>query len=150
VQVPGSPTFSYTDLSWSQQKNAEVAYIPRDRLDDFGLGEEERCCCSFTTSNVVNYLESPPQNRKVAFKATFNCCYGPTDDRTKFSVTNLAASQPGKRRNKQEMGEGLKIGCKAHFRATVYFQHTDIVEIRMYEVCKAILIPKFGENGLSL
>jgi hypothetical protein len=137
VQLPALGKFSYSDLFWTNNKNVEIAIIPSERLNDFIAGEEDRCSCTFTTSNVVNYLESPSRNRTVAFKATYNCCYGPNDDREKFSITNPAATQAGKRRKKLEMGEGLKVGCQARFRATIYFANKNVVELRVYEVCKA-------------
>ena len=76
VQVPALGKFSYSDLCWSNHKNVEIAFIPSNRLNDYIAGEENRCSCTFTNSNVVNYLRSPSRNRTVAFKASYNCCYG--------------------------------------------------------------------------
>lgn len=129
LQVPSSGKFSFDNLVWTHKGKSLVAFIPKNRLKDYISGEGDRCSCSFATTNVVDKTKrSPKKSELVAYKATFNCSYGPQDDRKKHCIAH-ASSQATKRRSKQAFGEGVKVGCKAHFRATIYYKHLDIVEL---------------------
>jgi hypothetical protein len=132
LQIPPKGPFTYSDLVWSSKPGtqAHLAYIPKNRVTDYIQGEQDRCSCSFTTSHVVNN-ETPKVNRKNAllYAVDFNCCYGPKDDRSKADITIRR-----KRRSKIAMGEGIKVGCQARFRAAVYALKPDVVELRVYQV----------------
>lgn len=140
VQHPKAGTFNYNDLIWSKHPGCTgyVAFIPPFRLEDYLRGEGERSHCSWTTSKVLQ----PNRDARIRktrcntliFTSTYNCSYGPTDDRGKACLKNPAEKGPSQRRSKVAMGEGVKVGCKAHFRAAIYARNPDIMMLQVYQV----------------
>jgi hypothetical protein len=134
VQVPPSGPFDFTSLVWVQKEKHVTAKIPKDRLNDYTEGEGHRCNCSFTISRVVNRDKATSQRKDaLLFSKVLSCCFGPKDER-KFILTNPAEQQPGTRRSKKNMGEGIKVGCQAHFKAAIYAQDPEVIVLNVYEV----------------
>lgn len=140
LQVPPPGPFDFNSLQWYKKGKYLTCKVPKDRLSDYVAGEIERCHCTFYTTRVPKKKLVPTSKRRDALLSTevFNCCFGPQTDKG-FKLDHPDRKEPGKRRSKKNMGEGIKIGCQAHFRAATYAAEEDVVVLTVYQVRNIVI-----------
>ena len=138
VQDPPFEDISFEHLIWTSKPNCKglVAYLFLRKLENFCRGWGKTCNCHFrkTSSFDINTSKKKPKKispRTVFSETTFWCQYGPENHRGKAKVQKL---EEGQRRRLTEHDESIKVGCRAHFSAKVYYNEQDVVEITILKV----------------
>ena len=138
VQTPPFEIIFFHHLSWTTKKGSKglVAYLPVELLEKIRIGLGQTCNCQFIIHRTrdFNTRKDKPQkisDRTVFSEITFWCQFGPEDHRGSAKVRKLEANQ---RRGKLDAGESIKVGCRAHFSAKVYYNEQNVVEINILKV----------------
>ncbi len=141
VQDPPVKNLAYDNLVFVKKPRSKgkVAYIPAHRLGDLETGQGERDCCQWARQRS-EFLDQSQEikvtNYTILETVTLHCCHGPADHSGAAEIKQLG---PEERRSKIAAGESIKVGCKARFKATIYYKEPSVVEINVLEVRNAFV-----------
>jgi hypothetical protein len=141
VQDPPVGKFTFDNLLFTKKPRStgKVAYIPRDRFEDLKTGQGEKESCQWARQRSEFFKESENvkiNNYTILESVTLHCCHGPQDLSGAAEIRQLG---PDERRRKIAAGESIKVGCTAHFRATIYYKEPSVVEINVLKVSNAFV-----------
>jgi hypothetical protein len=138
VQDPPFENRTFEHLTWTQKPNSTglVAYLPVHKLQAFCRGWGQTCNCHFRICRSSHWDTKKVRPTRISCRTiyseyTYWCQYGPENNRGAAKVQQL---QPGQRRSLIAAGESIKLGCRAHFIAKVYYNEQSVVEINTVKV----------------
>jgi hypothetical protein len=138
VQDPPFENISFEHLTWTQKPGSTglFGYLPVHRLEDFRRGWGQECNSHFFIYRSKHWDRRKNRPTKISSRTVFSETtlwfqYGPTNNGGAAKVQQL---QAGQRRSSIAAGESVKVGCRAHFTAKVYYNEQSVVEINIEKV----------------